>query len=86
MDVEEMKHIQTSKSVEKLELAYSGHGTSIPLTIPEGKTYDNLQSMYSKLNITENDFKELGGNKVGSLVDEIYEIYKNPVMRLSTFL
>lgn len=85
MDVNEVKSIKELPNVNLIELKYSGHGTSIPLTIPEGKTYEDLKKTYSKLKI-DDDFKELGGNHLVDIVDEIYEIYKDPQMRLSKYI
>ncbi|HGH6552031.1 TPA: capsule O-acetyltransferase, partial [Neisseria meningitidis] len=34
----------------------------------------------------DTDFQALGGNNLSSIVDEIFEIYSNPDMRLHKFL
>lgn len=86
MDEIEASYIMSnSKNLEIIELKYSGHGTSIPLTIPENKTVEELRSRYANLPI-DPDFAELGGDKLVDIVDEIFEIYSDPNMRLHKFL
>ncbi|MEC8886632.1 MAG: hypothetical protein VX875_05955 [Pseudomonadota bacterium] len=85
MDVVETESLRGKDNVYVHPLDYSGHGSSIPLTIPEGKTYEDLKKAYSKLKV-DDDFKALGGEDLTDIVDEIYEIYKDPQMRLKNFL
>lgn len=85
MDMIEVSFISDSKDLTLLELEYSGHGTSIPLTIPEGMTLDELRVKYKKLTVDE-DFKALGGGDLVDIVEQIFKIYSNPDMRLHKLL
>jgi tetratricopeptide (TPR) repeat protein len=85
MDKKEVSLISASADIDLLELEYSGHGSSIPLTIPEGKTLDELRVKYKKLTVDE-DFKALGGGDLVDIVEQVYKIYSNPDMRLHKLL
>ncbi|HEZ2082129.1 TPA: hypothetical protein WHQ68_002078, partial [Neisseria meningitidis] len=85
MDAQEVSTIRPINNTTIIPLNYSGHGSLIPLTIPENKSFDELKQKYSKLEI-DTDFQALGGNNLSSIVDEIFEIYSNPDMRLHKFL
>lgn len=85
-DKMEISHIKNgSPQVSIIGLEYSGHGTSIPLTIPENKSKEELRKRYAGLAV-DPDFAELGGDKLVDIVDEIFEIYSDPNMRLYKFL
>ena len=86
MDSMEVSKIKSnSSSVQIIKLDYSGHGSLLPLTIPENKTLDDLKKTYAKLDV-DADFNALGGNNLVSIVDEIFTIYQNPTMKLKNFL
>lgn len=85
MDAQEVSTIRPINNTTIIPLNYSGHGSLIPLTILENKSFDELKQKYSKLEI-DTDFQALGGNNLSSIVDEIFEIYSNPDMRLHKFL
>lgn len=87
MDLNESKLIEQSSGIKKIELSYSGHATSIPLTIPDGKSKEELRVKYQKLKeAADNDFMSLGGGSTVDLIDEIWDIYKNPLLKLNNFI
>jgi len=85
MDRSEVSLLDASSDIDILELEFSGHTSSIPLTIPEGKTVEELRDKYKSLTMDE-DFKALGGEGLVDIVDQIYNIYSNPDMRLHKLL
>ncbi|MFZ7322953.1 hypothetical protein ACLSZQ_07805, partial [Avibacterium volantium] len=79
MDRKEMDNINND-TFKIIPLNYSGHGSSIPLTIPDDKDKKWIIEKFSNLKI-DPDLKELD-KPIVNLVDEIFEIYKDPKMRL----
>lgn len=87
MDKIEAQKIPLSSGVEVIELPFSGHSTSIPYTIPEGRSYEQLQKFYAGLvNLDDQDFQALGGGQTVDLIDEIWALYQNPEIELNKLL
>ena len=87
MDKIEAKNLSENSGVQIFELEYSAHSTTIPLTIPDGKTKEDLRESYKDLNtINDVDFQYLGGGKTIDIIDEIWNIYSNHEMRLRNFI
>lgn len=87
MDTIESSFINSSSGITKVELKYSGHASSIPLTIPKGKDKEELRGRYSRLiENKDNDFIKLGGGNTVDLIDEIWSIYQDSNMELNNFL
>ncbi|QLB13897.1 hypothetical protein A6A11_03420 [Bisgaardia hudsonensis] len=85
IDFNEIRLVNKRKYLNIIELDYSGHASLIPITIPEGETKEELKVKYADLPI-DSDLKVLGGDDLVDIVDEIYEIYKDPQMRLYKYL
>lgn len=87
MDATEVGLLPTDTGLEVLGLDYSGHSTSIPYTIPENKTLDDLKRIYANLaDLPDEDFQALGGGQTIDLVDEIWNLYQNPEVSLRRLL
>ncbi|MGP5010400.1 tetratricopeptide repeat protein [Psychrobacter glacincola] len=87
MDRIEAENLKESSGVRKIELEYSAHSTTIPLTIPDGKTIEDLRESYKDLHtINDVDFQYLGGGKTIDIIDEIWNIYSDHKMRLRNFI
>lgn len=62
MDAKEVANITKEQGIVVKPLAYSGHSTSIPYTIPDNKTLDDLKRIYANLaDLPDEDFQALGG-------------------------
>lgn len=87
MDKIEAQKIPHSSGVEIIELDFSGHSTSIPYTIPEGRTYEQLKVFYAKLSdLDDQDFQALGGGQTVNLIDEIWALYQDPRVDLNKLI
>lgn len=87
MDIIESSFIASSSGINKIELKYSGHASSIPLTIPKGKGKEELRDRYSRLiENKDSGFIKLGGANTIDLIDEIWSIYQDNTMELNNFL
>lgn len=86
MDKREIEYLPANNhKVDIVSLNFSGHVSMIPLTIPENKSSADLKKSYSHLSI-DPDMEALGGRNLVNIVDEIFEIYSDPNMRLHKFL
>ncbi|QGM80111.1 tetratricopeptide repeat protein [Otariodibacter oris] len=87
MDAFEADRINAQENLDIIPLNFSGHGSLIPLTIPEGKTKSDLYKKYKDL-ASDDDLAEVDGSRESTtdIVDEIYNIYLDPNMRLNKFL
>lgn len=87
MDKVEAQKIPQSSGVEVIGLDFSGHSTSIPYTIPEGRTYEQLKTFYAKLSdLDDQDFQALGGGQTVNLIDEIWALYQDPEVDLNKLI
>ena len=87
MDKSEALSININSGVDFLELDFSAHNTTIPFTIPENKTKEELRKKYEDLHTVEDaDFQYLGGGKTIEVIDEIWNIYSDHKMRLRNFI
>lgn len=87
MDAKEVSNITKEQGIIVKPLAYSGHSTSIPYTIPDNKTLDDLKRIYANLaDLPDEDFQALGGGKTVDLVDEIWQLYQDPEVSLRWLL
>ncbi len=87
MDAKEVSNITKEQGIVVKPLAYSGHSTSIPYTIPNNKTLDDLKRIYANLaDLPDEDFQALGGGKTVDLVDEIWQLYQDPEVSLRWLL
>ena len=84
-EIQLLNNKKLHKNIEIIPLNYSGHGSILPLTIPENKTLEDLKKSYAKLS-HDSDFLALGGGKTLDIIDEIWNIYSDPEMRLYKFL
>lgn len=87
MDRVEAESLSENSGVKVIGLEYSAHSTSIPLTIPDGQSKEDLRERYKDLHtINDVDFQYLGGGKTIDIIDEIWSIYSDPKMRLRNFI
>lgn len=87
MDAKEVAKISKIPGLVIKALDYSGHSTSIPYTIPENKTLEDLKRIYANLSdLPDTDFQALGGGRTIDLVNEIWRLYQNPQTSLRWLL
>lgn len=88
MDFNETMFIQKNSGIELIRLRFSGHATGIPLTIPNGKSKQDLIEKYQSLNNSniDKDWLSLGGEQTINLIDEIWDIYQDQSMKLINFI
>ncbi|WP_350655694.1 hypothetical protein [Psychrobacter sp. S1-30-MNA-CIBAN-0213] len=87
MDKIEAQHIVSNQDIDLIELDYNGHTTSIPYTIPAGKTYSDLKKAYANLkSLQDEDFQALGGGETIDIIDQIWKLYNDPEISLNNIL
>lgn len=87
MDRIEAQYLFDNKDIDLEKLDYNGHTTSIPYTIPDGKSYSDLQTTYSNLKyLQDEDFQALDGGKTIDIIDQIWKLYIDPNISLNQIL
>lgn len=87
MDKVEVEKIANNIDIYFEKLDYNGHSTLIPYTIPQGKSYRDLEVTYANLRgLKDEDFQALGGGKTIDIIDQIWKLYNNPRIDLNSLL
>lgn len=74
MDVKEAA-LLTAPNVERRTIPFSGHGTLMVYTIPEGLTADQLAQKYAALKQDDDDVAVLGQSDGENIIDEMVALY-----------